>query len=56
MTVRLPRSHRELYERLARERGVSLSEYIVIKMAELHGLDLPTWNKESDDGQLPLSA
>lgn len=55
MTVRLPRSHRDRYLELAQEQGLSLSEYIVIKMAELHGLELRAWEKASD-GQLELSA
>lgn len=51
-TVRWPASHREVYEKLARERGMSFSEYIVRMMAELHGLEL---HEETTD-QLPLTA
>lgn len=55
MSIRFPRSHREHYEQMAQERGLSFSEYIVVVLAEYHGLELPVWSKESD-GQLPLSA
>lgn len=54
-TIRWPASHRGLYERLAAERGMAFSEYVVRTLAELHGLDVPPFAPE-EDGQLPLSA
>jgi len=54
-TIRWPKSHRELYERLASEQGLSFSEYVVRTLAELHVLDVPPV-APSEEGQLPLSA
>jgi hypothetical protein len=50
--VRWPGSNREVYEKLARDRGMSFSEYVVRAMAELHGLEL----QEEASQQLPLTA
>lgn len=49
-----PVGHRALYERLAREQGISFNEYLVQFMASAHGL--PTPSDRSDEQQLALGA
>lgn len=54
-SVRWPTSHRKVYEERARDVGLSLSEYIIRVVAEVHGLDLPDISTEGQE-QLPLTA
>jgi len=55
-TIRWPASHRELYERLASEHGMPFSEYVIRTLANLHALDVPPFDAQEEDGQLPLTA
>lgn len=49
-----PVEHREKYEQLARERGMSLNEYVIRFMAASHDLIDPS--AVEGDSQLPLGA
>lgn len=54
-TVRFPASHLRLYEQLATEQGISLSEYLIRFLAEAHGLEVPPRQDEHQQ-ELLLSA
>lgn len=58
MHVRVPRTHREVYEAAAAQAGYSsLSDYVAAKFAELHDLEVPEYvHRRSDPGQLALPA
>lgn len=54
VSIRWPVEHRERYEREAAARGVSLNEYVICKLAEMHGLTEEV--EEGMEQQLPLGA
>lgn len=41
MTLKWPEAHRQHYEQQAAREGISLSEYVIRRMAALHGLIEP---------------
>lgn len=57
ITVRVPRTHRELYEQTASEEGLPLSDYIGLLLARAHGLDDPEYvHRNRAQAELPISA
>ena len=50
--VHWPAAHREVYDRAAREAGLSLNEYVIRAMARLHGIAVP----DDPEPQLRMSA
>lgn len=52
MTVHWPREHRARYEAEARKLRMPLGHYLILKMAELHGLPPP----DQEEDQLQLGA
>jgi hypothetical protein len=57
MHVRVPRTHREVYEAAAAAAGMPLSDYVAEQLARAHDLDVPEYvNRRSDPGQLALPA
>ena len=64
-SVRIPEDHYEDYERIAREAGLSLGDYLVRELALAHGLDVPGYIQKrqrkalanrTDQQELPISA
>ena len=58
MTFRLPRTHLELYRKLAEDAGLPLSDYLALSLAQRHGLEEPGyigWPRH-EQGELPISA
>lgn len=55
-TLRIPREHLEYYRRLAGAAGLDLNDYLVLKLAEIHELEIPTYLKGRDRTQLALGA
>ncbi len=59
ITVRIPKTHRALYERAAVEAGVPLGDYIALALARAHQLEDPEYvyrNRNVNQEPLPLSA
>lgn len=54
VTIRWPEEHFERYQREAAAVGLSLNEYVIRTMAELHGVVAPSSAEEGE--QLPLGA
>jgi hypothetical protein len=54
MMIRYPESHAAIYEQLAKERGLSVSEFLVISVAERHNLTFAS--DEDKEHQLQLGA
>jgi hypothetical protein len=46
----------EHYRREASQRGLSLAEYLAQVLAEAHGLDIPSTERESDQHHLAIGA
>lgn len=55
-TLRIPREHLEYYGRLASAAGLDLNDYLVLKLAEIHGLELPAYLRGHGQPQLALGA
>lgn len=58
LTFRLPRTHLELYRQRAQEAGLPLGDYLVLCLADNHGLEEPGyihWPRKGQ-GELPISA
>jgi len=59
MHVRVPRTHREIYEQGAAKAGMPLGDYIALMLARAHQLDDPDYvHRQHDRAQveLPLGA
>lgn len=57
VTLRLPRAHREIYERKAKQVGLPLCDYLALHLARAQGLDDPDYIKPRlGDEALPLGA
>lgn len=56
-TLRVPTRHRGVYEEAAREAGyANLSDYLAARLAEVHGLDIPSYvNRRNRAEELPLA-
>ncbi len=58
ITVRIPRTHRALYERAASAAGIPLGDYIAAQLARAHELEEPdyvtAWPRRQE--ALPLGA
>ena len=59
--ARMPRAHREAYEKRAQAEGLPLGTYVALVLAEAHGLEPPPYverDRVFDAGQeeLPLGA
>lgn len=56
-TLRAPRAHYECYTEAARAAGLSLSDYMMVKLAEVHGLEIPDYVNGSNRNQeeLPIA-
>ncbi|MGL5827893.1 MAG: hypothetical protein ACRCYU_24285 [Nocardioides sp.] len=57
-TFRLPRTHLAHYAAEAERAGFKhLSDYLVVRLAEAHGLDVPSYiNRDKAQEQLPMPA
>lgn len=55
VSIKWPKAHRERYEREAALQGISLNEYVIRRMGELHGLIDPEAT-EAEPVQLRLGA
>ncbi|HEY3016257.1 MAG TPA: hypothetical protein VGJ41_14170 [Nocardioides sp.] len=66
---RLPSAHVEIYMREAARMDLPLTDYMALKLAEIHGLDVPDYipaeqerlrrlrrEREAQEGQMALSA
>ncbi len=54
ITVRVPPEHKTRYEAEASRLALPLSDYLALKLAELHGLTRPKWIRLADgQGVLP---
>lgn len=52
MTVRVPEEHRKRYEAAATEAGYkNLNDYLAVLLAEIHGLDRPTYVRRPGDSR-----
>jgi hypothetical protein len=57
MHVRVPRTHRAVYERLAKKAGLPLGDYVALRLAQAHDLDEPEYiNRSRQQLELPLGA
>ena len=57
MHVRVPRTHRAVYEELAERAGLPLGDYVAMLLAQAHELDEPeylSWSRRQSE--LPLGA
>lgn len=55
-TLRMPRTQLVYYRRLASAAGLDLNDYLVLKLAEIHELELPAYLKGHGQPQLALGA
>lgn len=59
ITVRVPRTHRGVYEQQAADVGLPLSDYIGLLLARVHQLEDPEYvhrRRDLNQVQLPLGA
>lgn len=55
-SIRLPRTHKEMYEQLVAREGLPMSDYVAAVLALAHGLDTPAFVRPNrpQDEELPL--
>ena len=57
ITLRLPRTHRTVYEHAAKQAGLPLGDYLALRLARAQGLDDPDYIAlKLTDEALPLGA
>lgn len=57
MHVRVPRTHRVVYEERAERAGLPLGDYVAMLLAQAHELDEPEYiHRRRDQTELPLGA
>lgn len=57
ITAKVPTDQKSIYENLAREAGLPLTDYIAVALAEHHGLPTPNYlSTNKDQEKLPISA
>ena len=56
ITVRVPTTHKSRYEAEAARRGLSVSDYLTLRMAQLHDLDAPSHLQKQQQQTLPIGA
>lgn len=56
-TIRLPRTHLEMYRERARDAGLPLGDYLATQLAVAHELGEPEYvTRSRDQEELPISA
>ncbi|ACZ32411.1 hypothetical protein Xcel_3412 (plasmid) [Xylanimonas cellulosilytica DSM 15894] len=56
ITLRVPASHKSRYAAEAEGLGLPLTDYIALRLAEVHDLDTPGYLLARQEQQLPIGA